>query len=267
MDGYTLALLTLTGSLAGFAAGLLGIGGGVVLVPFLSGLVLPHLNTPPQIAEHLARGTAVLVTLFASLSSTHRHHRRARVIWRAVPYLALGSVLSAWAGAALAAHLPGLVLRRIFAVVMLLAAARMFFELGALSQETEAFNRLHLFLLGVVTGLVASVCGIGGGVVAVPGMVLLLHFRVSKVPGTSSATIVFTATSAVLGYVYQGWGHPLLPTGTLGYVHWVLAFPLILSSMVFSQVGAVVSFRINPMPLRRIFGCVLGLAAVKMLLT
>ena len=98
-------------------------------------------------------------------------------------------------------------------------------------------------------------------------MVLLLHFPVSKVAGTSSATIVFTATSAALGYVHQGWGHPLLPPGTLGHVSWLLAIPLILSSMVFSQVGAAINFRVNPWPLRRIFGGLLALAALKMFLT
>ena len=266
IDGYMVGILAFAGSLAGFLAGLLGIGGGLILVPFLSDVVLPHLNAPSQTTEHLARGTSMLVTFLASLSGAHRHHKRQCVIWKAVPFLALGSVLSAWAGAGLAAHLSGLVLRRVFAGVMILAAARMFLELKASSEHTETFNPIHLFVLGLVTGLVASLCGIGGGVVTVPALVLLLHFPMKKVAGTSSATIVFTGVSAALGYVYHGWGHPLLPSGTLGYVHWQLAIPLIVTGMIFSQLGAAANFRINPVPLRRVFGVLIGLAGIRMMM-
>ena len=265
IDGYTIGMLLIIGSFAGFSAGLLGIGGGVILVPFLSDLVLPHLNIPDEIIAQLARGTSVLVTLFASISSTHRHYAKRCVLWRAVPFLALGSVFSAWAGASLAAHLPRSILRWIFGGVMILAAYRMFWGLRSSSKETETFNPLHMFLLGLVTGLVASLCGIGGGVISVPAMVLLVHFPIKKVAGTSSANIIFTGAAAMLGYMYHGWTHPLLPSGTLGYVYWVLAIPLIVSSMIFSQVGAAVNFRINPVPLRRIFGGVIGLVAIKML--
>jgi len=171
-------------------------------------------------------------------------------------------------GANIAGGLEGKVLRQIFAALVLLSALRLFAETR--KPKVEVMPPLRIAPLagtGVLVGMVSSLTGVGGGVLSIPVMHSILKFPLKKALGTSSATIVITALAAGAGYVFTGWGNSLLPgTGTLGYVDWLHALPLIAGSIPMAAVGADVANKTKVTLLKRIFALFLLLIAFRMLL-
>jgi len=118
---------------------------------------------------------------------------------------------------------------------------------------------------GLGVGLVSSLAGVGGGVLSIPIMHSILKFPLKKALGTSSATIVITALAAGTGYVVKGWGNTLLPEGTLGYVDWLHALPIIFGSIPLAAVGAQVANKTKVTVLKRVFALFLLVVAFRML--
>ena len=121
-----------------------------------------------------------------------------------------------------------------------------------------------LSLTGLVVGVVSSLAGVGGGIFSIPIMYSLLRFPLKKALGTSSATIVITALAAVTGYVVRGWGSPLLPPYTLGYVAYLAAIPLAVTSIPLARVGASIAHKTKADSLRKFFAAFLFVIAAKM---
>jgi uncharacterized membrane protein YfcA len=119
---------------------------------------------------------------------------------------------------------------------------------------------------GFLVGMVSSLAGVGGGVLSIPIMHSILKFPLKKALGTSSATIVITALAAGTGYILKGWGNSLLPEGTLGYVDWLHALPLIAGSSPLAAVGAHIANKTKVTVLKRIFALFLLVIAFRMLL-
>ena len=119
---------------------------------------------------------------------------------------------------------------------------------------------------GLLVGIVSSLAGVGGGLLSIPIMHSILKFPLKKALGTSSATIVITALAAGTGYAIKGWGNSLLPAaGTLGYVDWLHALPLIAGSIPLAAVGAQVANKTKVTLLKRIFAVFLLVIAFRML--
>ena len=167
----------------------------------------------------------------------------------------------------LAGVLAGKTLRQIFALVVLLSALRLFAEMRKpKKEEMPALFTPALLLTGIVVGLVSSLAGVGGGLLSIPIMHSVLKFPLKKALGTSSATIVITALAAGVGYAIEGWGKPLLPAGTLGYVDWFHALPLIVGCVPLAAVGAQAANKIKVTVLKKIFALFLFVIAFRMLL-
>lgn len=264
MDLQTILLLAAGGVLTGLLAGFFGVGGGIILVPILLAFFKAS-GVSSLVATHLAFGTSLLVVLFTSLSSSYEYQKNGHVIWRAVLTIGIASVAGAWLGSWVAGGLRGEWLQKIFAVVVGVAAVRLLTE-----QRKPAGNpapRLGpagLIPTGLVVGVVSSLAGVGGGVFSIPIMYGILHFPLKKALGTSSATIVITALAAVTGYVVRGWGNPLLPPGSLGYVAYLHAIPLVLTSIPMARVGAGIAHRTRTDVLRKVFAAFLVVIAGRM---
>jgi hypothetical protein len=265
MDILHVALLVLGGCAAGFLAGFFGVGGGIILVPILL-YFFQSIQVSSLVSTHLAFGTSLLIVVFASFSSALQYSRNGHVVWRAVILIGAASVVGSAGGAMLAGVLAGKTLRQIFALVVMLSALRLFAEMRKpKKEEMPPLFAPALLFTGLVVGLVSSLAGVGGGVLSIPIMHSVLKFPLKKGLGTSSATIVITALAAGAGYAIQGWGKPLVPAGTLGYVDWLHALPLIAGCVPLAAVGAQVAHKTNVTVLKKIFALFLLVIAFRML--
>jgi uncharacterized protein len=268
MDPLHILILLAAGAVAGFLAGFFGVGGGIVLVPILLWYFSSALGISALVVTHLTFGTSLLVVIFASLSSGLQYRKNDHIVWNAVLIIGVASVAGALAGSWIAAALQGRTLQRIFAVVVGIAAIRLLMESSrARSQAVMRPVPAGLAGIGVLTGVVSSLAGVGGGVFSIPMMYYFLNFPLKKALGTSSATIVITATAAMAGYMVNGWGDPLMePYGgfTLGYVDYLHALPVIIATLPMARLGAAAAHRTQVDKLRTLYALFLLIIAIRM---
>jgi uncharacterized protein len=258
-------LLLLGGAVSGFLAGFFGVGGGIILVPILL-FYFQTIGVTSLVATHLAFGTSLLIVVFTSISSGIQYARNDHVVWKAVLYLGVTSVIGGLLGAQFAGSLHGKTLQQIFAGVVVIAALRLLVETRKPKQEQMPEVQVPPLLgAGFLVGLVSALAGIGGGVLSIPVMHSLLKFPLKKALGTSSVTIIVTALAAGIGYVVSGWGNPLLPQNTLGYVDYLHALPLIAGAIPMATVGAQAANKTRVTQLKKIFAVFLFVVALKLL--
>ncbi|MFC1957091.1 sulfite exporter TauE/SafE family protein [Chloroflexota bacterium] len=248
----------------GFASGLLGVGGSFIMTP-VQYMVFTSMGLPLDIAIRLSFGTTLAVILPTAASGTWRHHKEGAIWWRAALIMGGCGLASAFGGATLASHLPGATLKIVFGAVVLGAGVRMLtFKPPKASIEPKTIPWLWA-VWGAITGLVSGLIGIGGGMLAVPVMVLLLNFSMHNAVATSLAMVMITSIGGILGYIVNGLGTPGLPAHALGYVHlesWAL---LASASIGMAQLGARTAHRLPARPLRYVFVGVLFYMGLRML--
>jgi uncharacterized membrane protein YfcA len=266
MDILHAVLLLIGGICAGFLAGFFGVGGGLVLVPILL-VYYDAVNVTSLVSTHMALATSLLIVAGASLSSAVQYQRNGNVAWKAVLWMGAASVIGGLLGVMLAGGMQGKTLRQIFAAVVVFSAVRMLIETRKPKiEEMPPLQVPPLLGTGFLVGLLSALAGVGGGVLSIPVMHSMMKFPLKKALGTSSATIVITAFAAGAGYVIRGWSNTLVPAGTLGYVDWLTALPLIAGSIPMAAVGAHVANRMKATRLKQIFALFLLVIAMKMLL-
>jgi len=260
-----LLLLATSGCFAGLLAGLLGIGGGVLLVPLFL-FVFPAYGMPPEAVVHAALGTSLAIIIPPAFSSTLGHRRHGNVDWHQVWFLSAGGIVGAFSGAAVAAILPGTTLKALFGLMQIFIAMRM---LGSgVAPPSDLSRRVApspLIAVGFAAGAFSAFFGVGGGVVAVPLMLFVLKLPMHRAVGNSSALIVLSATTGALSYVWHGWGLPGLPPGALGYVLLPVALIVTPFSMLFARLGVRLATRLSRDKLIRIFALLLILVGLKIL--
>lgn len=258
------ALYLALGAVAGVLAGLLGVGGGLVIVPVLAWAFAAQ-GLAEQHVMHLALGTSLASIVFTSLSSIRAHHRRGAVHWPVVRRLAPGIVLGTLAGAALAAALPTDILRRVFALFVFTVAAQIGFGV-----QPAAHRRLPgwagLSAAGGGIGVVSAVVGIGGGSMTVP-FLIWCNTAVREAVATSAAVGLPIALAGAAGYLLAGHGVAELPSAAIGYVHGPALAGIALASVVFAPLGAHLAHCLPVLALRRVFAGVLALIGMRMLLS
>jgi uncharacterized membrane protein YfcA len=252
MTPLHIAILLSTGVGVGFASGLLGVGGGFIMAP-VQYFVFLDMGMEADAAIKLAFGTNLLVILFNSLSGTWRHSKLGAVNWRASIIMGISGMLFAYAGATLATHLPGEVLRIAFGVLVLAAAVRMLISIRNEPQRPPVSNPWIWFAWAIPLGLVSGTLGLGGGVIAVPIMLLALRFPIHRAVATSLAMIIFNSIGGIIGYIVNGLDVPGLPALSIGYVNLISAGLLIVGSIGMVQVGAITAHNLSARRLRLIF--------------
>ena len=257
--------LLAAGAGAGFIAGLLGVGGGIIIVPVLF-QVFGLFDVPDAVRMHAAVGTSLSTIIATSLSSMRSHHRRGSVDWSLLrswaPWVAVGVV----AGAALAAVVSGPVLTGVFASGVLVIAGYLALAPEGLRLASSPPRGVVRAGVGGTIGCVASMMGIGGGTLSVPTMVLC-GYPVRLAVGTSSAIGMIIATFGTAGFAVAGWGAEGVPPGSIGYVN-LLAFAILVPMTVsFAPLGARVAHKIAPRILRIAFAAFLLLTATSMWLS
>jgi uncharacterized membrane protein YfcA len=251
------------GLFTGFAAGLLGIGGGLVMVPMLTMIFTAQSGPHASEALHMALGTSMATILFTSLSSLRAHHRHGAVIWRVVFQITPGIIGGTLLGTLLASHVPARPLAIFFALFVCFIAAQMILNLKPKAAR-ELPGTLGVIGVGVGIGALSALVAIGGGAITVP-FLTWCNVKVQNAIGTSSAVGCPIAIGGTLGYIYNGWYNALLPPDSLGYVFLPALLWMVPFSMLAAPLGARTTHRLPVATLKRVFACLLIVLAARML--
>jgi len=258
------AELLLLGTLTGFLAGLLGIGGGMLLVPFLT-LLLESKGMPAHLILKMAVATSLATIMFTSLSSVRAHHVRGAVRWEIVKLLAPGIVIGSMLGAQIAKALPARALALLFALFVASSATQMLRAAKARATAPEQLPGAGAMLsAGGVIGVLAALVGAGGGFVSVPFM-SWRHVKIHHAVATSAALGFPIAFAGTVGYVIAGWSLHDLPPGTLGFIYVPALVAVSAASVFTAPLGAHAAHRLEVTQLKRAFALLLYLLAAYML--
>jgi len=259
-----IAIYFAVGAFIGFLAGLLGIGGGMTLVPVLASMFTAQHFAPDHVV-HLALGTGMASIMFTSSASVRAHHRLGAVDWSLVrrvgPAMVVGTLLST----ALSAWIPQRALALAFSAIVYAGATQIL-----LGKKPSAARTLPgtpaLVAIGVVIGVVCGLVSAGGAFLTVPFM-LFCGVSITTAIGTGAALGVPVAVMGTLGYVFSGWSVAGLPPLSLGFVFGPALLGIVAGSVLTAPLGARAAHRLPVGILRRVFACLLYALATKMLWT
>ena len=255
--------LALLGLVTGFLAGLLGIGGGMIMVPFISAM-LGARGVAPGLAVKMAIATSMATIIFTSISSVRAHHKKGAVRWDIVRSLAPGIVLGAMlASVGVFALLKGAALYFVFGGFVAFSAVQMFLDKKP-APTRQLPGTPGLLGAGGVIGFLSGLVGAGGGFISVPFMTWC-NVAIHNAVATSAALGFPIALANVAGYIVSGQGLTGLPPQSFGYL-WLPALVVIAScSVLMAPIGAKAAHALPVKKLKRAFSVVLFVLAVYML--
>ena len=251
------------GALVGFAAGLLGIGGGVVMVPLLV-LVFAAQGLPGEHLLHLALGTAMGAMVFTSIASMRAHHAHGAVDWKIARAMSPGILLGSF-GAALAAGLiPTRPLALMFTALVFYAATQILLDLKPATTR-ELPGAAGIFIAGAVIGAISSLVAAGGAFLTIP-FLTWCKVPLRRAIGTAAANGLPIAIAGTAGYVLHGLRVANLPLHSVGYVYLPALALVVTTSMLAAPLGARLAHRLPIKQLRTVFAMLLYVFAVRMLI-
>ncbi len=252
------------GTLAGFLAGLLGIGGGLVIVPMLS-FAFTWQNFPHDHILHLALGTSLASILFTSLSSMRSHNQRGAVLWpvvkRITPGILCGTFLGTWIASSLSTNF----LRIFFGIFLFYVASQMMLGIKPKAAR-ELPGTMGMFCTGGVIGIFSSLVGIGGGTLSVP-FLTWCNTKIHQAIGTSASIGFPIAVAGTIGYVVNGWYISDLPSACIGFVNIKALAGIVSASVLTAPLGAKLAHSLDITKLKKIFALLLYFVGVRMLLS
>jgi len=257
-----LSIYLLTGAIVGFFAGLLGIGGGLILVPILTTVFVSYLDSPHLV--HIAIGTSLATILVTSLSSVKTHHRHQAVRWDIFRLLVVGMFVGGILGAWIAQFMNASVLSKTFAVLELLIAMKMLLNYQP-NPLRELPSRPVALMASSLIGMLSTLVGVGGGAINTPYMVWH-NVPMKHAIATSAALSLPIAVAGTTGFIWAGWGLADLPSYSSGYVYWPAFFGIILTSYFTAPIGANLTHQLPVKRLKKVFAVLLILLAIKMFL-
>lgn len=249
-----------TGAFVGFFAGLLGIGGGLILVPILTTVFASYLHSEHLV--HLAIGTSLATILVTSLSSVRAHHQHDAVQWDLVKTLSPGIFAGGLLGGWISQFMDASLLSKIFAVLELAIALKMLLNLQP-NPHRNMPGAIGRTVAGSIIGSISSLIGIGGGALNTPYMAWH-NVPMKQAIATSAACSLPVAVSGTLGFVIAGWGVANLPHYTTGFVYWPAFLGIVLASFFTAPLGAKLTHKWPVKRLQKIFGLLLIMLAIKM---
>jgi uncharacterized membrane protein YfcA len=257
------AAMLLTGVVGGVLAGLLGIGGGIVIVPVLD-TVLSFYGTDPAIRMQVAVATSLATIIPTSISSSRAHHRRDAVdlalVRRWSVFILVGSV----AGAFIAAQVHSRVLSAVFAVMAFLMALKLLLPLEGKTLARDVPRGPLMPIVPAFIGTISSMMGIGGGTLSVATLTLL-NQPIHRAVGTAALFGLVISLPGTVGFMIAGYGDARLPPFSLGFVN-LVGFALISPATWFAApLGATLAHRMSQRQLSLFFGLFLLLVSVRML--
>ncbi len=250
------------GAVAGFFAGLLGVGGGAIMVPVLA-LMFAAQGFPEAQLMHLALGTSMAAIVFTSVSSLRAHHAHGAVRWEIVRTIAPGIVIGTFLGAQLASAIPTRPLAIFFTIFMSYVAFQMLANIKP-KPSRQLPGAVGMFAVGNGIGAVSALVAIGGGSLSVPFMTWC-NVKMHEAIGTSAAIGLPIALAGTAGYLVGGWHATDLPAGSFGYVYLPALAACVTMSVLTAPLGAKAAHRLPVATLKKIFAGVILLLLAKML--
>jgi uncharacterized membrane protein YfcA len=265
MDPILLLMLLCLGlgAIVGILAGLLGIGGGLIIVPVLLYMLQHLLGISVENAMPIAIATSLSTVIFTGLSSAFTHYRLGNLDTHIFRYSAIGIAIGALLGAQFAASISGVLLQRIFAGLVVLIALQMVLYRHRIS--AHKVSKPVLSGIGLGSGFVAALMGIGGGALIVPALVWF-QVNIKKAIGCASACGVLIAIFGSLSFIYAGWQRPYIPDYSLGYVYLPATLGIAITSMITAPIGAKLTNKLDTAKLKRIFAVFLVLVSIRMMI-
>jgi hypothetical protein len=257
-----LPLYGLLGIFAGTMAGLLGVGGGLIIVPALIA-IWQFAGTGGGYDMQMAIGTSLATIVLTSIASVRAHHQRESVQWQTFWKLTPGIVAGTVLGAVLATKMSGDSLKSIFGIFELVVAAQLAFALRPAPYRSLP-GLPGMTLMGTGIGAISAIIGIGGGTMTVP-FLSWCNVSIHKAVGTSAACELPVAIGGAMSYLVLGWGNAALPSWSAGFVYGPALVGIVLTSMVFAPLGAALAHRLSTGALKRAFAGFLALLGVWML--
>lgn len=255
-------MLLFCGAISGFLAGLLGIGGGMILVPFMI-LVFNHLDFNQAVIVHMAIASGMATILFTTSSAIWAHHKHGSIDWKLVASMSPGMIFGSLVGGSeLFEAIKTSWLSLFFAIFIVYTSIQMLLNKKP-KGERELPGFMGLFAFGTFAGALASLVGAGGAFITIPFM-LWCNVKPHTAMASSSGLGLPVAASATLGYMYGSWGNPNLPAGSLGFVYLPAVACIVVISVFTAPLGAKMARKLNVAQLKRVFGVLLFFLAAFM---
>lgn len=256
-------LLLFTGAFAGLLAGLLGVGGGIIIVPILFHL-LTGFDIATSLAMPLAVGTSLSTIVLTSIISARKHFARGGVDMALVKSWTLPILVGVVIGSLAPLVIDGSQVKTVFGFMLVIVSVHMY---------VSSFRNLELFeqlpkskiqsVLAFVVGGFSALLGIGGGTLMVP-LLTTFSFSIHRAVSTASVFGLIISVPATVVYIGNGWGVQGLPPFTTGYVNWVIFAILVPMTMLFAPLGVKLAYSLNVTQLKRVFAIFLCLVGMKM---
>lgn len=258
-----LALLA-CGVFAGVLAGLLGVGGGIVIVPMLYHVFTVY-GVGENVAMPLSVGTSLSTIVLTSYVSARNHHRRGGVDELLVRRWFIPVLVGVVAGTLIGHYISGAMLKILFGVLLIMVSLHMqISSRHSLTVFASLPGRAIQSVLAVIVGTISAMLGIGGGTVMVP-ILSLFSFPIHRAVSTASVFGLIISIPATLGYLYSGWHAGGLPLGSTGYVNWLAFASLVPATMLCAPLGVKLAYRLNVSQLKKVFAVFLLIVGIKMI--
>ena len=256
-------LCLLVGAVAGFFAGLFGIGGGLMIVPVLVYL-LPMVDVPEYLLMSTALGTSFATIVITGFSSAQRHHKLGNVVWSAVKVLAPSIMLSVFICGFFIGKLDRDISSKLFACLVVYLAVKMVLSIKPKTNKTvKPLTTQSSIIGGILIGMASSAAGIGGGGFIVP----FLNSRgidMKKAIGSSAFCGMLLGTSGMFSFMLSGWGNAAMPEYSLGYIYFPAVLCITATSFFTSKLGATATSKLPVPTLKKGFALLLITIAVDM---
>ena len=256
-------LCLLVGAVAGFFAGLFGIGGGLLIVPVLVYL-LPMVGVPEPLLMSTALGTSFATIVITGFSSAQRHHKLGNVVWSAVKILAPSIMVSVFICGFFIGKLDRDISSKLFACLVVYLAVKMVLSIRPKTNKTVKLLTTQSSIIGgILIGMASSAAGIGGGGFIVP----FLNSRgidMKKAIGSSAFCGMLLGTSGMFSFMLSGWGNAAMPEYSLGYIYFPAVLCITATSFFTSKLGATATSKLPVPTLKKGFALLLITIAVDM---
>jgi hypothetical protein len=258
-----IVIYALTGIFAGLMGGMLGLGGGIIIVPVLH-YVFTQQGFASSVVMHQAVTTSLATIIITSFFATYAHHQKKAVSWAIVNRIAPGILLGACLGVLVADSLSSNILRIFFGLFEILVAIQIWFEIRPISNISLPGTG-GFIISGLGIGLFSTLLGIGGGTLTVP-FLLWCNLNMRNVVAISSACSFPIAVAGTTAFVIAGWSNLDISTHSIGYLYWPAALIIIAMTIFFAPIGARLVYYLPIEILKRSFATLLMIVGIKMLI-